>query len=173
VRQGNRARTRIKKRAATRACTLTPPVPPSFSPRRSDIYSLGIALYATLKRTAKPLGQLEYIPEIWDRVGRPTFLADCRINLERRKRLLGDGREDRWNLDPVAPDTVDFVLSMLALNPAVRPSAAELLASPYFDGIRAEARALFGHERGDADGAAVGAGGEAAGGAAGGAAAAP
>ena len=91
-----------------------------------QIYSLGIALFATLMRGHKPLGNVENVPDIIPQVLGGGVLATARFRLAH-----------------VHAETRDFVLSMLALEPDARPSAAALLASAFFDGIREEAERLF------------------------------
>ncbi len=136
-----------------------------------DIYSLGIALFATLNHGSKPLDGVEDPVAIHDAIFRPSgeprasWLTNAAEKLEgRRKKVVLHNRWD-WGVNcPVDDATSAFVISMMTVEPAERPSAADLLAGPYFDGIRDEARRLFGDERGG--------GAAAAGGAAGGAAAA-
>lgn len=72
----------------------------------------------------------------------PIFFELFRAQLLRLRRSKIDARKS-----PVAAETVAFVERLLTIDAAARPSAAELLASTYFDAVRDEARALFGDER--------------------------
>lgn len=140
---------------------------------KCDIYSLGISFIPTLTGGAMPLGAQQNVKHIATDVRDGTLHTNCKMLLQERPRKLvqGDFMSDTF---PVNGETIEFVLSMLELDPAKRPSAATLLASPYFDGIRAEAHKLFPHhEKGDVPELAAGGAAPAPEPAAGGAAAAP
>ena len=77
-------------------------------------------------RCHKPLGNAENVADIIPQVLSGSVLGTARFRLAH-----------------VNAETREFVLSMLAIEPDARPSAAALLASAYFDGIRKEAQALF------------------------------
>ena len=112
---------------------------------KCDIYSLGIALYSSLMCGYKPLGANENVLEIKHKVHNGSVLNDARWRLENRQLRLADGCFSAV-ASPVDAATCELVLSMLVIDPAARLSAAALLASSYFDGVREEAQRLFGPE---------------------------
>jgi len=117
---------------------------------KCDVYSLGVALFAVLMNGFKPLNGEEDVMEIKAQVLDGSVLRIARRRMDQRTLRAATGH---LTATPHAVEaaTRDLVLSMLELDPGARPSAAALLASAYFDGIRAEARRLFGHEVGDVD----------------------
>ena len=128
---------------------------------KCDVYSLGIALFATLMSGFKPLDGQEDVFEIKAQVLDGSVLKTARRRLENRRLRLETGASAAAQ-NPVDAATRDFVLSMLTIDPTARPSAKQLLDDVYFDGIREEARRLFGHEAGDSARKAAGAAGGAA-----------
>ena len=109
----------------------------------------------------KPLDGQEDVFEIKAQVLDGSVLKTARRRLENRRLRLETGASAAAQ-NPVDAATRDFVLSMLTIDPTARPSAKQLLDDAYFDGIREEARRLFGHEAGDSARKAAGAAGGAA-----------
>ena len=117
---------------------------------KCDIYSLGIALFATLSYGEKPLGGqpgedvVRIHGEIFDEEGSWLAAAARKLRTRKEKTLQG---HFTTKVCAVPADTIAFILSMMSIAPEGRPTAAALLASDYFSAIREEARALFGDER--------------------------
>lgn len=104
---------------------------------------MGVAFFSTLLGGHKPLGREDVVFRIRAQVQTGAVLANARLGLSEPRKFLGHAGAR----GPVDAATREFVLSMLSVDPAARPSALQLLACPFFDGIREEARRLFGDER--------------------------